>query len=198
VQFFVVDQPSLPPALIEPLAQQFRQQDLAIAPLIQRILRSQLFFSDLVLAHKIRSPVELTLGLLRALEITTNVYPLADATASLGQRLFYPPNVKGWDGGRTWINSATLLERANLVRSILDDEKTRFARGDLSALLEKYGIEGDEQTVDWLIQLLLAVEVPPAVRGKLVGLLTEGNEDRDRRLARVVHALSALPEFQLS
>ena len=32
---------------------------------------------------------------------------------SLGQDLFAPPNVKGWDGGITWITTNTLLERYN-------------------------------------------------------------------------------------
>src|SRR5207247_145454 len=29
--------------------------------------------------------------------------------------LLYPPNVKGWDGGETWINTTTLLVRYNLA-----------------------------------------------------------------------------------
>ena len=36
-----------------------------------------------------------------------------DCTSSLGQNLFAPPNVKGWDGGTTWITTNTLLERYN-------------------------------------------------------------------------------------
>ena len=31
----------------------------------------------------------------------------------LGQDLFAPPNVKGWDGGVTWITTNTLLTRYN-------------------------------------------------------------------------------------
>ena len=32
---------------------------------------------------------------------------------SLGQELFAPPNVKGWDGGLAWITTNTLLARYN-------------------------------------------------------------------------------------
>ena len=56
---------------------------------------------------------------MRALEAQTNVKQLAQRLAQLGQEVFYPPNVKGWDGGRTWINSSTLLGRANLVRDVM-------------------------------------------------------------------------------
>jgi len=47
----------------------------------------------------------------------------ANLTASLGQQLFYPPNVKGWDGGKTWINPATVFDRANAARYILFPEQ---------------------------------------------------------------------------
>ena len=33
----------------------------------------------------------------------------------LGQNLFHPPSVKGWDGGPAWLNGQTLLFRQNLA-----------------------------------------------------------------------------------
>jgi hypothetical protein len=35
------------------------------------------------------------------------------------QQLFAPPNVKGWDGGKAWITTNTLLERYNFSQSFL-------------------------------------------------------------------------------
>ena len=32
----------------------------------------------------------------------------------MGQNIFFPPSVKGWDGGRSWINTATLFIRQNI------------------------------------------------------------------------------------
>ena len=49
------------------------------------------------------------MGLLRALGGATNVYKLAEDLAQLGQAVFFPPNVKGWEGGRQWINTSTVL-----------------------------------------------------------------------------------------
>ena len=34
---------------------------------------------------------------------------LDDALENLGQNVFHPPSVKGWDGGQTWLNGQTLL-----------------------------------------------------------------------------------------
>ena len=41
----------------------------------------------------------------------------------MGMELFNPPNVRGWTGYTSWINSNTLLERKALVR--------RFFKGNL-------------------------------------------------------------------
>jgi hypothetical protein len=37
----------------------------------------------------------------------------------LGQVPFFPPNVKGWDGGKSWINTATLTFRYQLARQLV-------------------------------------------------------------------------------
>jgi Protein of unknown function (DUF1800) len=34
-------------------------------------------------------------------------------------RPFYPPNVKGWDDGKSWINTATLTYRYELARELV-------------------------------------------------------------------------------
>jgi hypothetical protein len=43
---------------------------------------------------------------------------LVGVLGALGQSLFAPPNVKGWPGGKAWLNTATLLERANFAESL--------------------------------------------------------------------------------
>ena len=39
---------------------------------------------------------------------------------ALGQMLFYPPNVAGWPGGKTWIDSSSLMLRMRLPQLIND------------------------------------------------------------------------------
>jgi hypothetical protein len=51
--------------------------------------------------------------------------------AGMGQELMQPPNVKGWDGGEKWINTATLFNRYNFVGGLLygDGREPRRERG---------------------------------------------------------------------
>jgi hypothetical protein len=44
---------------------------------------------------------------------------VAAGSALLGQRIFAPPNVKGWDEGEAWITTATLMQRGNLAGLLL-------------------------------------------------------------------------------
>jgi uncharacterized protein (DUF1800 family) len=37
---------------------------------------------------------------------------------SMGQLLFAPPNVKGWRGGKSWLNTSTVLARDNFAQGL--------------------------------------------------------------------------------
>ena len=198
VRFFVTDDAELTPELIAPLAKQFRERDLQLAPVLETLLTSRYFYSDEALGKKIRSPVELGVGLLRALSATASTQRLSGELGELGQMLFFPPNVKGWDGGLAWINSATLLGRANLVKHLIEDNNAKFAGGTLVALVEKQGWKSSADVVDGLVELLLAAELSPDVRNQLIAILDAGQKNRQIALRQVIHTLGAMPEFQLS
>lgn len=196
IRFFVMDEPAASPALIAPLAATLRQHQLQLRPALQQLLSSNLFFSQLARGRRVRSPVELALGMLRSLEGSANLVALSEQLQTLGQGLFYPPSVKGWDGGRTWINSSTLLGRANLVRQLLQDEHTRFGGDTLATLLQRQQLRNGAQIVDALETLLLAVPLPEAARERIARLL-DAPGPAAGRLTTGLHTLCTLPEFQL-
>ncbi len=194
VQYFVCDEPELVDEYIEPLAKQLRDDDWNVHGVLRTILSSRMFYSPTAVARKIRSPIDLAVGLLRTLEASCNLTQLGNDLRPLGQQVFHPPNVKGWDGGRTWINSSTLLGRANFVRNLLGEEKTRFAGKSLEKLVSKHA---KRETIEWLEKMLLATPLLPNVRRELDQLLTSKEGTTEDRLRRVVHAISIQPQFQL-
>jgi uncharacterized protein (DUF1800 family) len=60
--------------------------------------------------------VQFIIQMLKQLEIDGSAgrFPIT-AQQQLGQVLFMPPNVAGWDWGQAWINTNTLLTRYNLA-----------------------------------------------------------------------------------
>ncbi len=198
IRFFVMDEPAPPARLVDPLARQLREDDMQIGPTVQRILGSNLMFSPLVVGRKVRSPVELGSGFLRALEGSTDVFHLAESFQRLGQGLFYPPSVKGWDGGRTWINSSTLLGRSNLIRGLIDHQKTRFGRKPLAEYLRSRDVKSAKQLIDFFEQTLFAVNIPADAKDRIESLYRGGAAASEDRIKEAVHALCTLPEFQLA
>jgi len=197
IRYFICDEPAASDALVEPLARQFRDEQLDVRKLVERILTSNLFFSGHAAGRKIRSPVELAVGVLRALEASTNIYRLNSDLARLGQALYFPPSVKGWDGGRSWINSSTVLGRTNWVSSLVQPGTARFGEGGLATLLDRYGVSGPENTVAWLCELLVATEVDRPVRDQLAAAYRDTKGDPERQVARMIELLGMLPQFQL-
>ena len=200
---FITEAQSPPARLIEPLAEEYRRRDYDTAWLLETMLGSKLFFSPLARRQKIKGPVELAVGLLRSLEGTTNAYRLARDVADLGQALFQPPTVKGWDGGRQWLHSASVVGRLNLVWALVSGTDREYAtKCDVAALLPRQGIDTTPAAIERLALLLLGEAPSPAVQVQLAaaaGEAVQGRADAERhRYARVVQALAALPEFQLA
>ena len=125
---------------------------------------------------------------MRTLEGTCNAFKLAEELAVLGQELFYPPNVKGWDGGRTWIDSSTLLGRASLVPRLIEDPNTRFAGGTLETLAEKRNLKSTADAVAWLAEHLLAVPLPRDVQQRIERLSDATPGDRPKKIAAALQA----------
>lgn len=194
VKYFVMDEPVPTPELVAPLAKELRESGMTIRPVLRRILTSNLFYSPLGMGRKVRSPVELAIGLLRCLEGSTNTFDLAEEMLTLGQGLLYPPSVKGWDGGRTWINSSTLLGRSNLVRRLITNDKTRFGKTSLKDYLATQKAKSPQAIIDYLETVLFAVPIPDAVKSRVEALMKTRS---DGNIMEGLHALCTIPEFQL-
>jgi uncharacterized protein (DUF1800 family) len=111
----------------ERVAAALRASDWQIAAALRVLFNTRAFWKPERRAQLVKSPVELTVGLLRQLELRPDdALPLALRSAAMGQNLFAPPNVKGWPGGIAWIDSHTLLERRRFIDDVL---RFSIARG---------------------------------------------------------------------
>ncbi len=198
IRFFVFDEPTAPEQLVEPLAKLLRQSNLHIAPVIERILASNIFYSPFAIGRKVRSPVELGIGLLRCLNGSTNLDRVAQHLDDIGQAVFYPPNVKGWDGGRTWINTSTLLGRSNLVGELVRHEATRFGGQTLETLAKKNGVNSPDKLISWLGELLLAVPLDDSAKSELRTFAEQTTGNPSQRIAKLIQTLSTVPQFHLA
>lgn len=125
-RFFVNDNPD--ETIVKQLAKHFYESNYDIKGLLKEIFSSDWFYDEMNIAAKIKSPIELLVGLSRIIPIDfENEQSPLFIQRSLGQVLLNPPNVAGWPGGRNWIDSSSLLLRMRLPQVIYYDEELDFS-----------------------------------------------------------------------
>ena len=128
-RFFVNDVPD--ENKIEWLAERFYQSNYEISKLMEDIFTSEWFYDQKNIGAIIKSPVVLLAGIQRILPMEVqNEEALLLLQRLLGQVLFYPPNVAGWPGGKTWIDSSSLMLRMRLPMLINDVDELNIKPKD--------------------------------------------------------------------
>ncbi|GIV35099.1 MAG: hypothetical protein KatS3mg031_2634 [Chitinophagales bacterium] len=110
-------------AIIDGLADTFRNSNFEIEPMLAQLFKSDHFYEEEVISVAIKSPVDFVIGFIResGLPYDTNVIDLAGyLTVDMGQQLFNPIDVSGWNGNRSWIDSNAITKRWSALSLYLD------------------------------------------------------------------------------
>lgn len=121
--FFVSENPS--DEFLTALAAIFRKAGNNFKPFLRVLFRSEEFYAESVVRNQVKSPVQWLVGSIRMMEHELPP-PLfaSNLLQNLGQDLFAPPNVKGWDGGLSWITTNNLLARYNYAEMLVRGNQT--------------------------------------------------------------------------
>ena len=120
-RFFVEDEPSQ--EIVDAIASRIRAHNFEMRPVLREIFSSAEFYSDRAMGTQIKSPLQYIVQTSKLLE-TQLPSPIVvqNAMRQMGQILFAPPNVKGWDGGKDWITTSTLLFRYNFANYLISGD----------------------------------------------------------------------------
>jgi hypothetical protein len=217
VRFYLTDR-GLPTEFLAPLADTWRGSGHNLRELCLRFFGSVAFYHPNFRANYIKSPVQFYLGLVQDLGL--DVLPLQRTTLQpirqMGQNILEPPNVRGWVGGRLWINSSTLAARRQLAQTLctpLDEDRLNAdERLELHAArdsgLRRFTVDeerirsftslGPQGIADRLCDYFLPVRVTNSYRATLVNYLEKGLEDDfEAQARRATIAILQSPEYQL-
>jgi hypothetical protein len=197
-RIFLSDTDEPGPELLAPLADAMRTEgDVDVARGIEVVLRSRLFHSDECRSKRIKSPVVLAIGALRACEAFAPPPDLADVEAHLtkmGQRLFYPPNVAGWPGGIAWLRGPTVLARANFAAWLIEPS-SGLGPEHFCNLARRHGLENAEAWQAALTTLLLGSLLSRERRAALLSGVQ--SVQPTFRYSQIVRRLLTMPEGQV-
>ena len=139
------------------LADRFYQNNYDLQKLMNDIFLSEWFYHEINIGTRIKSPVELIVGVRRLIpmELEKPEMQLLFQRV-LGQVLFYPPNVAGWPGGKNWIDSSALMFRMRLPQILTNAQEFLVnPKDDDDTMMGREGVDKIRQakqlnvTVDW-------------------------------------------------
>ena len=217
--FFAGETPSA--ALNDALAARLRSNGNHFKPLLHAMFLSEEFYAPTVVRNQVKSPVQWLVNSVRVLERPLPP-PLicSGLTRNLGQDLFQPPNVKGWDGGLSWINTNTLLARYNEAATLVEGDpapvagalvrkksnaplRKRAAQSRVGAVdVDKLFTPAQRAEVETLVgaleQRLLQGKLKPDQAKALRAYLEGQSELNEAAIQKAIRLVMSTPEYQLT
>jgi uncharacterized protein (DUF1800 family) len=211
LQWFIYDHPE--ETLVTYYGDYFRTVNFEIRPLLHKIFTEE--FEKNNAGSKIKNPLEYSLQLLSELNINQkNNKPLVLFLKSQGMDLFNQPNVKGWEGGNSWLTSQIYLQRNNIadlycngkalinqrsLATMSEDNMKMSSIGNIAIHLE-WKIGSNKQIIKELSERLL-FEVNEENQDDFKNILKYDFDpnapNANQAVLRLFNAMVKLPEFQL-
>lgn len=177
-------------ATVDQLANVWDESGHNVKEIVRAILVSDEFYSMRAYRSLIRCPIDFVVGAVRGLEIETDFLTYQQASQTLDQRLYEPPNVAGWPGGELWLSSGSFFGRVNFLDAFL------FPRGRPLAIPALASLPTAEATVDEAVRRLVDDDISPGSRESLY-TYARTVTDPQERAAAVAYLVLASPEYQL-
>jgi uncharacterized protein (DUF1800 family) len=182
---FVADNP--PQALVDRMALTFTKTDGDLRAVMETMFRSPEFFSEGAWQARIKSPLEMAAGTIRALGgDVTDAFTLVQKIADMGEALYAKLEPTGYpDVAETWLSAAALTARLNFAASLVSGQvpgiavdASRWKGMDNAAIARALlGHEASKQTLEAIGGGLQGKDPSPAVIASLV----LGSPDFERR-----------------
>jgi uncharacterized protein (DUF1800 family) len=200
-------------ATVDRLAAVYTANGYSVRAVMRSLLTSDEFWSARARFALVKSPVEFALGAFKALNAQVDVRRLSADIAPMGQVLLAPPDVGGWDGGLAWINTTTLLNRANFANSLTVDRSLETPpRGhafDATALLGGQTFDKSKKLVDHVLEVMGPIVLSKKEKKPLktyvevddAGVKQPFKLDDatiDKKVRGLVHLVMTLPEYHLA
>ena len=197
-RFFVSETGDVSSAFVERVATAFLQNRSEMRPVLREVLLSPEFWSPPAYFSRYSWPVEYVVRAIK--DIGWVGLSLGDALTPLtnmGQTLYDPPDVAGWDLGQSWFSTASMLARMNYASALAANQKFKLAAA------AKASARSADEIFAWTTNALVTPPFDNAVRAELVGYLTAtgpwtGSDTQlQAKVPGLVHLVAGSPEYQL-
>jgi uncharacterized protein (DUF1800 family) len=184
--------------LIANMAADFRNSGFEIKPMLIRLFVSPQFTDPSNYFKRYSWPVEFVVRAIK--EMGWSGFSVNDALnplTAMGQQLFEPPDVAGWDLGQSWFTSGAMLGRMNFAAQLATNQKFELrnkARGQ---------VKSPENLVSWALERMTTRPLPSDEYNALVdyaragGAWTGSDTQLATKASGVAHLIAGSGEYQL-
>lgn len=206
-RFFVAEEPD--EALVQRVAAEYHASNYNIRKMLRVIFTDDVFLSSKSYHAKIKSPAEFVVGTLKLLQINQLDAGIPNAMGRMGQSLFQPPNVKGWDGGAAWIATDKMMNRFNFAAKMSTERFNEVLKYTSPLeLVRSEELKNSREIVNYFLSLMVDSDVPQTTQKRLIayvasdinGVPVERIPDErtlDAKLRGLTHLIMTLPTYQL-
>ena len=119
--------------------------------------------------------------------------------ANMGQILFEPPDVAGWDTGTAWFSTSAMLARLNFAASLATNQRFNLAASARVAGASRT----PEALLSHFMNELVTAPLDSSVTEELSGFLratgpwTASDAQLQAKAPGLVHLIAGSPEYQL-
>jgi uncharacterized protein (DUF1800 family) len=185
-------------SLIAAMASDYYQSGFEIKPMLIRLVTSPQFVDPSTYFKRYSWPAEFVVRAIK--EMGWAGFSVNDALnplITMGQQLFEPPDVAGWDLGQAWFTSGAMLARMNFAAQLATNQK--FALRDAA----KSEVHSPENLVSWSMDRMTAATFPGDSYNALIdyaragGAWTGSDTQIAAKASGLAHLIVGSGEYQL-
>jgi uncharacterized protein (DUF1800 family) len=196
-RFFVSDIGDVPVSFLDRLSAVYFRTGYSIKAVIRELLVSREFIEPDSMFARFSWPVEFVVRAIK--DIGWNGFSVNDAltpVSNMGQTLYDPPDVAGWDLGKLWFSTGSMLARMNFASALATNQKFNLAaaaRGSAAS---------PEALLAFILDALKTPTYDPAITDAFAGYLratgawTGNTAQLQAKVPGLVHLVAGTPEYQ--
>jgi uncharacterized protein (DUF1800 family) len=196
-RFFVSELTDPDPAFVSRIASVYLSSGYDMKQVVREVLLSSQFWATSAYFARYSWPVEFVLRAMKDIGwVGFTVNDALPALANMGQVLYEPPDVSGWDAGRTWFSTGAMLARMNFASSLASNQKFNLAR------TVKPLAATSDSVLSYFLNALATPTLDSSVIAELgnylraTGAWTGSDAQLQAKAAGLVHLIAGLPEYQ--
>ena len=196
-RFFISEFGEVDQEFVNRVSAVYFQSGYNMRAVMREVLSSRQFWDERNRYTRYAWPVEFTIRAIK--DVGWRGLSLNDARlaiGNMGQTLFDPPDVNGWEGGQAWFSTGAMLSRMNFASALAGNQKFELARAAADHA------STPQELLAWVLDSLKTAPLSPGVTTELLDYLratgpwTGSQTQIQNKVAGVVHLVAGTPEYQ--